>query len=132
MKVVKNNLNSIAAQLARETDIIANKTTTDIKASIIESMTGQKSGKVYEVQGKKHQASAPGEAPARDTGNLINSITIDKAANAHYIINFGAEYAVRLEYGTGRIQPRPFARPAVKKHQYAFHAALRQLQSRLK
>lgn len=132
MKVVKNNFQEIAAKMKIATDDIARKTAFDISASMIDSMSGSKSGRIYNVQGKRHQASAPGEPPARDTGNLARSISVTKQGNAHYIIGVGAEYAIPLEFGSGRIAARPFARPAVKKHQYAFHAALRQLQSRLK
>ncbi len=61
-----------------------------------------------------HQASAPGEAPASDTGYLVNnrSINID-TASIRATLSFHAAYAVFLEYGTDRMEPRPFARPAL-------------------
>ena len=36
-------------------------------------MDGQKSGRIYRRRGAEHQASAPGEAPASDTGRLVQS-----------------------------------------------------------
>ena len=65
-----------------------------------------------------HQASAPGEPPAVDTKELVNSIAADVQETAT-----GAEAVVGsnaydkpvwrwLEFGTRRILPRPSARPA--------------------
>lgn len=86
-------------------------------------MEPPKSGKIYTRRGVKHQASAPGEKPANDTGNLAKSITTSfDPANLTGTINVGAEYGARLEYGfvgqdsAGRTidqAPRPFARPAL-------------------
>lgn len=64
-----------------------------------------------------HQASAPGEPPAVDTGALVKSISANVVAT-----DTGAEAMVGstlpkriwawLEYGTANIAPRPSARPA--------------------
>ena len=61
-----------------------------------------------------HQASAPGEAPASDTGTLVNSITttiqreqLTATVSVHSIVG---KY---LEFGTDRMAPRPFMRPAL-------------------
>lgn len=61
-----------------------------------------------------HQASAPGEAPASDTGFLVNnrSIKVD-TLTLRASLTFHAEYALYLEFGTDRMEPRPFARPAL-------------------
>lgn len=61
-----------------------------------------------------HQASAPGEAPASDTGFLVNnrSVSIDPVA-IRASLSFHAAYAIHLEFGTDRMEPRPFARPAL-------------------
>ncbi len=77
-----------------------------------------KSGKVYKVnRGRQtHQASAPGEAPAMETGNLVNSIAEelqrkDKTGATAAVIVL-AEYGIHLEFGTEDMEPRPFLRPA--------------------
>lgn len=70
-----------------------------------------KTGRVYTRRGIRHQASAPGEAPATDTGNLINSIDIfPNPALLSVSVNVAASYAAALEFGTQKIQPRPYAR----------------------
>jgi HK97 gp10 family phage protein len=64
----------------------------------------------------KHQASAPGETPAVDTGILVNSINTElvssSASEAWSQVGTGVEYAEWLEFGTSRIEKRPFMRPA--------------------
>lgn len=76
--------------------------------------SGPKTGRIYRRRGVEHQASAPGEPPASDTGRLVNSITTnyepDKLTGR---IQFGTEYAPFLEFGTQKMEPRPFARPAL-------------------
>lgn len=75
---------------------------------------GPKSGRTY-VRGKvKHQASAPGQAPATDTGNLAGSIGWNVDASTLTADVFaGASYAVPLELGTRHMRPRPFLGPAL-------------------
>ena len=61
-----------------------------------------------------HQASAPGEAPANDTGALIASGRVT-AAKGTYAAFAGWQriYAFFLEFGTDRMEPRPFIRRAL-------------------
>ncbi len=63
-----------------------------------------------------HQASAPGEAPANDTGNLARSITVLAAEIVNGLptayVKASAPYAFALEHGTRTIAPRPFMWPA--------------------
>lgn len=70
-----------------------------------------KTGVVYRRRGVAHQSSAPGEAPASDTGTLVTRrrITID-AARARARLAFSSKHAKYLEHGTRRMEPRPFAR----------------------
>lgn len=90
----------------------------DIRNDAIESITdGNKSGRVYQRRGIVHQASAPGEPPAADTGTLHNSITVElHPASLRATVNVSAEYAAALEFGTERMQPRPFMNPALQKN----------------
>jgi len=73
-----------------------------------------KTGKTYFRRGVEHRASAPGEAPASDTGRLVNSITTsympEKTAGR---VTARTEYAAYLEFGTQTMEPRPFMRPAL-------------------
>ncbi len=68
---------------------MARKGASDMVAHMLDSMSGPKSGRIYRRgaikrgRGKNratvgyriHQASAPGESPARDSSNLANTMT---------------------------------------------------------
>lgn len=74
-----------------------------------------RSGRVYKRRGVVHKSSGPGEPAAPDTGNLIRNIqTSVDPQKLTGNVNFGAEYAPYLEYGTVNMAPRPFARPAAE------------------
>ncbi len=62
-----------------------------------------------------HIASAPGEAPASDSGYLMGSITWDMPMPLvrRFGVNTGDKgYGGFLELGTSRMAPRPYLRPA--------------------
>lgn len=70
--------------------------------------------KTGRVRRDGHVQSAPGEPPASDTGRLINSITTRyDADNLTGVVNVGAKHGLFLEYGTQKMEPRPFLRPAL-------------------
>lgn len=70
-----------------------------------------KSGHIYQRRGVRHQASAPGEAPAGDSGRLAGSSDVfPDQANLSARVNWSAAYAKPLELGTQTMEPRPFAR----------------------
>lgn len=84
-----------------------------IEAEMKKLMTGPKHGRTYKRGSSSHTASAPGEAPAVDTGFLINSIRTSIKSDFEAVIEIPAEYAEGLEFGTSRVAERPFARPAI-------------------
>jgi len=64
-------------------------------------------------------ASAPGDPPHLRTGVLRRSVRIEEVGDDYVKVSAGgvgdlAPYAVHLEYGTSRMQPRPFVEPAVQ------------------
>lgn len=70
-----------------------------------------KTGRIYKRNTVSHQASAPGESPASDTGRLAQSVTTTyDPANITGFVNVATTYAEALEFGTPRIAPRPYAR----------------------
>ena len=81
-------------------------------------LKGPKTGRIYKrgKRGRTHQASAPGEPPANDTGRLASSLRAEvstEALTASLIA--GTTYAIHLEYGTTKMAARPFMRPAAEK-----------------
>lgn len=76
-------------------------------------------GRTYRRRNVEHRASKAGQPPAIDTGNLINSITVSKVADAHYIghdqTNYGAVMEFGKRKGKNKIAPRPWAKPSFEK-----------------
>lgn len=99
----------------------------------LEVLKGQRSGRVYRkpyTEWATYQASAPGEAPARRTGNLRMHWNgqVKRGSETGSGVEIIAElesqeiYAPMLENGTPRMEPRPFvekikekALPEIKK-----------------
>lgn len=73
-----------------------------------------KTGRIYNIGGKLHQASAPGEAPANLSGRLARSVGSKVSSPTRLVIFDTAPYGGYMEHGTrdGRIAPRPHLRPA--------------------
>ena len=103
-----------ANKLARDVTATALSVDRDIKQRI---QRGPKSGFVYNSRGKQHQASAPGEAPATDTGTLVSSISFSQLSKLSAEVVSRLPYAYFLEFGTMNISPRPAWTPAAEKGQ---------------
>ena len=88
-----------------------------IRGEAIRSIqTGPKSGRTYEKYNPRrtHKASAPGQAPASDTGNLVSQI-MSVADGKNTLVESRAEYSKFLEFGTSKMLPRPFLFPATQR-----------------
>ncbi len=96
----------------------------DVRNTAVDSIiSGPKTGEIYYRRGVAHQASAPGEPPANDLGNLANSINlrIDQPRMVVFV-NASAKYAPALEYGTRKMAARPYLRPALMEHVASINA----------
>jgi hypothetical protein len=77
----------------------------------------------------RHTASAPGDPPAPDTGQLRNSVdsdtTVRRDANGDLVgrIVENSDKALALELGTERMAARPHFRRLVSEHQASLQAA---------
>jgi HK97 gp10 family phage protein len=77
-------------------------------------LDGPKTGRIYRRGGVSHQASAPGEAPASDSGRLVQSGRTEFDQNdLSGTAQWSTAYAEALEHGNENMEPRPFARPAL-------------------
>ena len=78
------------------------------------------SGVVYRRGKRTHQASAPGEPPAPDTGRLRNGASSDVSrlglTRVEGMITNNVEYAAALEIGTETIAERPALTTLLGKH----------------
>jgi phage gpG-like protein len=80
---------------------------------------GPATGETYEKYNPRrtHTASAPGEAPATDTGRLANSVTIEDTGPLTIEVGTEVEYGPYLEFGTRTIAPRPNWVPSVQEEE---------------
>ena len=98
-----------------------------------------KSGRIYRyrLNGRliNHQASAPGEPPARLTGKLESSLKIRTPGATSMTYSAGTDeviYAKFLEEGTIKMAPRPFMSKSVRDNQgLAVQTFYEQIGSRL-
>jgi hypothetical protein len=96
----------------------------DLVEKLRERLRGQRTGRLY----GSHRASAPGEAPATDTGGLEEA-TQSRPVSGGMEVYVGdeASYAARfLEWGSpgGKIAPRPWFWPTVEEHRADFTEAV--------
>lgn len=109
---------AVAEELNKGVFASAQKVEKEAKVSILQ---GSKTGRIYRRRTVTHRASAPGEAPANDTGRLANSIksyNLSRFKFAESIVVAGrglAKYATMLEFGTAKMAARPFMFPAVER-----------------
>lgn len=130
--ITNNRIPELKKQFPQVVEEIVDKTAFEVERLAKESMQGPKHGRVYARGAKDHQASAPGEAPAMDTGTLANSITTEKHGPHEAWVGPHTEYAVSLEFGTRHMAARPYMKPAAQKAKVKFLEALKQLEARLK
>jgi HK97 gp10 family phage protein len=93
----------------------AQQVSTEAKKSILD---GHATGRFYKRRSVTHRASAPGEAPASDTGRLVNSISSYALGDGEAVSVAGrgtVAYAAMLEFGTPKMAARPFLFPALEK-----------------
>lgn len=96
-----------------------------VLSSTSESLkSGNKSGKTYKRGDKIHIASAAGEAPAKDKGNLDDSLYNVQVDAWTREVGASAAYAKALEFGTSKMLPRPFLVPAMEKHRREIEKAI--------
>lgn len=114
----------ITAQLQPQAQAVVERTAYDIqRRARIKIQTGPKTGRVYKRYGREHQASAPGEPPATDTGFLAGTIQV-AVRMLEAIVDVFADYGVYLEFGTSRMAPRPFLSPSVSEAREGFEQGM--------
>lgn len=95
-----------------------------IRNAELEVLSGKRSGRVYRKPHTKshYTASAPGEPPARRTGNLrlnwngtVESSITGSGLWVTAVLESQERYSTYLENGTRRMAPRPFKQPISEK-----------------
>lgn len=95
-----------------------------IRNAELEVLRGKRSGRVYRKPHTKshYTASAPGEPPARRTGNLrlnwngtVESSSTGSGLRVTAVLESRERCSTYLENGTRRMAPRPFKQPISEK-----------------
>lgn len=118
LKKVMGQLSKLNKQLEPDFQEIVKGGAQLIRGEAVKSIqSGAKSGIVYEKYNPRrtHRASAPGEAPASDTGNLVSKIIVKQKSKNITNVESNANYSAFLEYGTSKMEARPFMLPAFEK-----------------
>lgn len=113
VKIHFNQLPDIRKLLPKEVDELVEVIAHEGRNIVVRSMAqSPATGETYTRSGGvTHTASAPGNPPRIDTGELVNSITPNKRSEALWAVDAGTEYAHYLEYGSTRIAARPYMGP---------------------
>lgn len=113
-------------------EVVASEAITKIKSP-------PKTGRIYEKYNPRrtHQASAPGQPPANDLGNLAANIASQPTKKTGGVliktVSSKAEYSAALEFGTPNIAPRPFMRPSLIEKKPEYEAVInREIEKALK
>lgn len=123
---LKRALREFGINADKELAAIVRGTAQNVRSNAIKSIQrGTKSGIEYEKYSPRrtHRASAPGEAPATDTGRLVGSIQANIEGKSAEV-SANTEYAAYLEFGTRTIEPRPFLFPALEQERPAWERRL--------
>jgi len=119
---LKNKASNINDTLEKTIQLCCEKVRSDIQESM--AKTPRDMSKTYYTNNKTtpHHPSLPDNPPAPDTGNLRESIRYEihnEKKEVYGIIGStqkDPDYATYTEYGTSKMAPRPWLRPAMRKN----------------
>lgn len=78
-----------------------------------------------------HTASAAGQPPNTDTGFLVSNIFLKKDNDGLGCdVESRADYSIHLEFGTRKMQARPFMQPALESQRAKIRKLFRRLKAR--
>lgn len=119
-----NNWGQIAEGMEEQAEALVGDTLKNLQQHVETAMRLPKSGKVY----GGHVASEPEDAPAVDTGDLINSAKAEHDG-MEGTLTYTSDHALHMEYGApnANVEARPFLAPAVEAERPAFDAAVKGL-----
>jgi hypothetical protein len=126
ISTASNDWDRIANGLGPKVTALVEETLEHVREHVETAMELPKSGNVYGT----HVASQPGEPPAIESGNLVESAAIAMESPTVGSITYTSDHAAAMEYGTVHIAPRPFLTPGIEAERAAFNAAISDLLER--
>ena len=113
---------NINGELEKTIALCCDKVRSDIQYSMGHTQRDMTKSYYTNNNTKAHHPSLPGNPPARDTGRLNDSISWEihnEGKEVYGVVGStqkDPDYAVYTEYGTTRMAPRPWLRPAMEKN----------------
>ena len=131
-----NHIPLVEALIHAEVQRILSEEPIEIVNDVRSQMNEPKSGRIYKRRSVEHRASAPGQAPAIDTGALVNSLIWNKLGTTGAEVIEGVEgknYAHALEFGRPEhnLAPRPHMKPAANRAKQRITKSFRELAKRI-
>tara|TARA_R110000868_G_scaffold179574_1_gene419705 strand:+ start:20385 stop:20843 length:459 start_codon:yes stop_codon:yes gene_type:complete len=117
LKEVQDAIRAYQGDISKQLGLIVDAAALEAVSDVRRAIQGPpKTGREYpRGRDKVHRASAPGQAPATDTGTLVSSIyNEDRGPNAK-AIGSRLPYAFHLEFGTFKMDARPSWIPAIER-----------------
>lgn len=115
-----SNLDEVMKQIDDTAKARMKEAVNTVRNQVTETLSGSRSGRTYKVPGtqKTYTASAPGEAPAVQTGELRQSISSEVEGQGRDIIGRVGTDKIQgkmTEFGTRNMAPRPWLRKSFEK-----------------
>lgn len=115
LDTLQRDFSRMSANVERGVGMAVKATAIDIDADVKKRIQrGPKTGRTYTRGNTTHQASAPGEAPATDTGGLVSSVYFKQPNPLSATVGSRLAYAYFLEFGTRTIAARPSWIPSIE------------------
>lgn len=114
---IESEVGKVSQSIMKQAVGRGKRVTNALRNAELNVLRGQRSGKLYKKPNSKvrYRASAPGEAPARRTGNLrlhwdekVEKKVYRKSVKISSYIKSKHNYSGYLDEGTGRMAARPF------------------------
>lgn len=117
LKEVQDAIRAYQGDISKQIGLIVNAAALEAVSDVRRAIQGPpKTGREYSRgRDKIHRASAPGQAPATDTGTLVSSIYNEDRGRYAKAIGSRLPYAFYLEFGTFKMDARPAWVPAVER-----------------
>lgn len=129
-----NKSQTVMAQYKKEVEQIINLSANNVRNTAVKSINQHSSsGITYEKYNPRrtHTASAAGQPPNTDTGYLANNIyVVIDGDRMSADIESRADYSEALEFGTSKMQARPFMQPALEEERPKIRSLFRRLRAR--
>lgn len=119
---INERAESINDNLEKAMNICGEKIRSDIQDSMSHTPRNMDVGYHTGSKTKIHHPSLPENPPAPDTGNLRQSIRYEVNNEYNRVVGIvgstqkNPDYAFWLEWGTSKMAPRPWLRPAMRKN----------------